>query len=165
MITILVVQNWLLHPQLLRYSWKGTFFCTWNYWIWNACVPYNFSTNRTHTVRPTATPPGNSSSVLHGFLWLHDKMRQILTHPSVPTVHRRLEWNWQDGRKFWQTVKNTKTTGNSIQHIFKSLQHFQRSASRKVCFSLQKKSSFHTMCNEWTVYIWDLNSNLVNNCS
>ena len=103
------------------------------------CVPYNFSTNGTYTMRPTLL--GNSSSVLHGFLRLHDDMRQILTHPSVSTVHRRLEWNWQDGRKFWQTVENTKLSGNSIKHIFKSLQHFQRTGSRKV-FLLKGKAVF-----------------------
>ena len=115
-------------------------YITWNNWSWNACVPDNFSTNRTHTIRPTSTPLDNSSSVLHGFLGLHDEMRPIFTHPSVRTLHWQLEWNWQDRRKFWQTMENTKNTGNSIQHIFKSLQHFQRSGSRKVCFSLQRKA-------------------------
>ena len=45
-------------------------------------------------------------------------------------------------------MENTKTTGNSIQHIFESLQHFQRSGSREVCFSLQMKGSFHTMYHQ-----------------
>ena len=90
-------------------------------------------------------------------------MRQIFTHLSFRTPHWQLEWNWQDRRKFWQTMENTKTTGNSIQHIFKSLQHFQRSGSRKVCFSLQRKGSFQTMyCQDiqmfqhediWTVFL------------
>jgi hypothetical protein len=109
------VANWLLYAQLLRCSWRGSVFCTWNYWIWKACVPDNFSTVWTHTMRPTSTPLSNSSSVLRGFLGLRDEMRQIFTHPSVPTLHRWLEWN---GRKFWQTVENIKTTGNSTQHIF-----------------------------------------------
>ena len=81
------------------------------------------------------------------------KWDRIFTHPSVPTIHRWLECNWQYGRKFWQTVENTKSTGNSIQHIFKSLQHFQRSGSRKVCFSLQRKGSFQTMyCQEMQMF-------------
>jgi len=106
------------------------------------CVPGNFGTNRTHTIRPTSTPLGNSISVLHGFQWLCDKMRDILTYPSIPTVHRRLEWNWQDRRKLWHTVENTKTTANCIQYIFKSLQHFQRSGSRKFAFLFRGKAVF-----------------------
>ena len=54
-------------------------------------LQFQYKSN-THFVRPTATPPGNSSSGLHGFLGLRDKMRQILTHTSVSTVHRRLEF-------------------------------------------------------------------------
>jgi hypothetical protein len=38
-------------------------------------------------------------------------------------------------------MENTKTTRNSIQHTFEHLQHFQRSGSRKVCFSLQSKGN------------------------
>ena len=50
-------------------------------------------------------------------------------------------------------MKNTKTTGNSIQHIFKSLLHFQRSGRRKFCFSLQMKGSFHVMyCQEMKMF-------------
>ena len=42
--------NWLLHPQLLRCSWRGTFFCTWYYWSWNACVFLTTSAKVKHTL-------------------------------------------------------------------------------------------------------------------
>jgi len=141
MVTILVVQT-NYYTQLLRCSWRGTFFCTWNYWIWNACVPVNFSTNRTHTIRPNSTPQGNSSSVSHDFLGLHDEMGKIFTYPSVPIIHRQMDWNWYDAKMFGQTMENRKSAGNSLQHIFKSLRHFQRSCCRKVCFFLQRTGSF-----------------------
>lgn len=85
----------------------------------------------------------------------------MFTHPSILTLHRQLEWNWQDGRKFGQTMENTKTTGNSIQHIFKSLQHFQRSGSRKVCFSLQRKGSFHSVYCQEIQMVWHENMQTV----
>ena len=39
-------------------------------------------------------------------------------------------------------MENTKTTGNSIQHIFKSLQQFQRSGSWKFVFLFKGKAVF-----------------------
>ena len=84
-------------------------------------------------------------------------MGKIFTYPSVPTLHRRLEWNWQNGRKFWQNMDNTKSTGNSIQHIFKSLKYFHRSGSRKVFFSHQRTGSFQTMYSQEIQMFWHEN--------
>jgi hypothetical protein len=58
-----------------------------------------YNTNRTLHTRPPDSLLSNNGPVLHIFLQLHDKMRQIATSPFCLILLRQQEWNWEDGHK------------------------------------------------------------------
>jgi hypothetical protein len=60
----------------------------------------------------------SSSPVLHAFLWQHNKMRQIPTHPLLLTSQTEIK------HKNYDTVENLRCIRNNKEDIFKTLQPF-----------------------------------------
>ena len=84
--------NWLLHPQLLRCSWRGTFFSTWYYWIWNACVVPKISLQIEHTLSDQLqhhwATAGQFYMAFCGYVIKWDRYWHILQFP-----HFTDDWN------------------------------------------------------------------------
>ena len=80
-----------------------------------------------------------------GYVIKWDRYWHILQFPQFTD-----NWNEIDRMEgSFNRLGNTKITGNSVQYIFKSLQHFHRSGSRKFVFLFRRKLVFKTMyCQE-----------------
>ena len=83
--------------------------------------------SNTHTIRPTPTPLGNSSLVLHGFLGLHDEIRQIIYTTFSSHTSQKIGMKMTGGKKvlteygkyknYWKFYKAYFHTSSHRAHV------------------------------------------------
>jgi len=83
-----------LLTRLHRQTWRWTLSWTWRYWSRFVCVSGNDNTDETWCKRQIDGLLGNIGSAIHTFLWHHDEMGPIPSHPSLLTFYWHQEWNW-----------------------------------------------------------------------
>ena len=101
--------NWLLHPQLLRCSWLGTFFCAWNYWIWNACVFLTILVQIEHTLSDQRQHYWATAVQFYVALWGYvikwDRYWHILKFPHFTDDWNEIDRMEESFDRLWKIEK------------------------------------------------------------